>query len=87
MNQHEKEDLLRKFCEKREDLARIDVDYMNTESSLLRQEKLSLLWYQKLADLNGLNRKRQMIASQMVDLRLEIEQAKIEEILIFQNLN
>lgn len=87
MNQIQKEDLLRRFAEKREALARTDVDYMNTESSLLRQEKLSLLWYQKLADLNGLNRKRQMIASQMADLRLEIEKAKIEEILIFQNFN
>ena len=70
------EELEQKFSDSRTDLARIDVDLAQAETKLLCTEKYSLEWFQKLADLNSLNQKRQMIVSRLADLRITIEQSK-----------
>lgn len=71
------DELNHKFGEEQESLARIDVDISQAEVSLMKEEKYSLDWYHALENLNSLNRKKQMIVSRMVDLRMLIEKVKI----------
>ena len=70
------EELQQKFDNSQADLARNDLDHTQTETKLLRHERYSIEWHLCLEKLNDIEKKRQMIASRLGFLRIEIEKQK-----------
>lgn len=76
MNNLHYEELQRKFDEELTSLARVDVDCMNRESQLIKQERYSLEYHHQFEKLAALNKKRTMVASRLATLRIELEKGK-----------
>jgi len=73
MNHLHYEELQTKFDEELTSLARVDVDCMNCESQLIKQERYSFEWHLQFEKLAALNKKRTMVASRLATLRIELE--------------
>jgi len=70
------EELEQQKTTERNALARLDFDIDYCESKMLRCEKPSTEYFHFLINLNALKKKRQMVVSKIVDLRLEIEKIR-----------
>ena len=76
MNHLYYQELQRKFDEELTSLARVDVDCMNCESQLIKQERYSLEYHHQFEKLHSLNQKRKLIAARLASLRIELEKDK-----------
>jgi len=73
MENYEERSLQQQKKIEREFLARLDVDIAECETKMLLREKPSLEYFEYLEKKNALKKKRQMVASKLTDLRIEIE--------------